>query len=412
MTYLARSALRITHYALRIPHYTLYITHYTLRNLIMFLSHPRYRQLRREYQPFSRSRRCYIPASRVKSTSSRIVQWRCTNKPNSLQRPLKCQCVHTYSTSIRKRVKDHGNLAKHCPYCTNRRACCILSSVWYTHPHLRKCVVDERTLKTISYASQRTIIEWKCTQSLCGCVHTWNETLSSYRRKKPHKRCPICSSRSKTICCEQHSVAHLHPHLLPQTSEPHKLRQHKPTSTTKLEWVCHNHAVPEKWKARIIDRVNDKSGCSKCMGSRLERQMVRCLDKLGLSYQREYSIRCQKTGTLCRYDFCVSLDNGQTFMIEMDGKQHFESTTFGVIPHHIAEQELIKRQKKDVFKMKLCIEKNISMVRVAYVVPQSGFLSGIQGHIERMKTSKKSIMSFFTNDQVTYPMHYYKEINL
>lgn len=96
--------------------------------------------------------------------------------------------------------------------------------------------------------------------------------------------------------------------------------------------------------------------------SRGEEKIKRLLKENNYDFKPEHSFDDLKfeTGKLARFDFKVNL-NGNFYLIEFDGKQHFSSD--GIWG---GAEELAVRQAHDEIKNNYCIENNIPLIRIPY----------------------------------------------
>lgn len=74
-------------------------------------------------------------------------------------------------------------------------------------------------------------------------------------------------------------------------------------------------------------------------------------------YQKQFPTCQYKSGKYAKFDFFV--DN--RYIIEFDGKQHFESTSGWNTPEQVAIT-----QQRDRFKEEWCQENNIPLIRIPY----------------------------------------------
>jgi hypothetical protein len=322
----------------------------------------------------------------VHLNSNSIVKWRC-RKTNS------CGCTHQWRASISKRAKgfkDPTRLAGKrgicCPYCVGVRPCCVVTSLYYTHRHLRSVAADPNELMLRTKHSLQTI-EWKCTKSshICGCIHKWRSTYETYKKKK--QPCPYCSTyQSIHVCCEKHTAAYQHPQLVKQVHETNEgehniLFKVKPSSTKKITWICTIHSEPVFWKASIRSRTQDpRCRCSRCKGSKLERRMAAALDKLGVRYHREWRVKINDDQTI-RYDFFVT--SPEQFLIEMDGKGHSGPVQYGGVSKSTAQEIYKATQEKDLLKNNHAIHNlQLGLLRINHQVPYKYYTKNVTHMID------------------------------
>lgn len=114
---------------------------------------------------------------------------------------------------------------------------------------------------------------------------------------------------------------------------------------------------------------NDICGGVKSKGAEKCR---RVLDKYNISYEREVTLDSLPNR---RFDFWFELD-GIQYLLEIDGKQHFEYTPF----FHDDDPSIFKNmQKRDVKKTLAAIKAGYFMIRIDYT--QIKTMKDIEYHI-------------------------------
>ena len=87
---------------------------------------------------------------------------------------------------------------------------------------------------------------------------------------------------------------------------------------------------------------------------------------MNIDFEHDSTFEVKDT-KLLRWDFICLLDTHDTrLFIEYDGKQHFESVTFGGISKEKAEQNLAKSQHRDKIKNDFCRDNNYPLLRIKY----------------------------------------------
>jgi Zn finger protein HypA/HybF involved in hydrogenase expression/very-short-patch-repair endonuclease len=112
------------------------------------------------------------------------------------------------------------------------------------------------------------------------------------------------------------------------------------------------------WSATIHDHIYCSSGCPRCRFSKGEKMCAEVLDQLGISYEIEYKIRSCPTR---RYDF-MFVYNGISYLLEFDGKQHFEYNLF----FHTDHDNFLYRQRIDIAKTFNAIDEGYRVVRISH----------------------------------------------
>lgn len=119
---------------------------------------------------------------------------------------------------------------------------------------------------------------------------------------------------------------------------------------------CGNENVKRAEKLRT-------SGCPICHGvfSLGEQTVEEYLIEKEYSYEMQYKFETLKMNGVLRYDFAVFKDGKLSFLIEYDGRQHFE-----VIDSWGGIEELKRTQASDKMKSGFAKENNIPLIRIKY----------------------------------------------
>lgn len=103
-------------------------------------------------------------------------------------------------------------------------------------------------------------------------------------------------------------------------------------------------------------------GCIKSLGEDI---IKKYLDENNVQYIREYSFKDltnEETNTCLRFDFAVFKDNQLAYLIEFDGRQHFE----GPEGNWTEGMSLEEMQRRDSLKNQYCKEHDIILKRIPY----------------------------------------------
>lgn len=102
--------------------------------------------------------------------------------------------------------------------------------------------------------------------------------------------------------------------------------------------------------------------CSACSESAGERAVRKITETQGVRTEAQYRIPACKYKNALPFDFAVfRKDDSLAFLVEYDGKQHFEP-----IEHFGGEETFQQTQLRDVIKTKYCANNNIPLIRIAY----------------------------------------------
>ncbi len=160
-----------------------------------------------------------------------------------------------------------------------------------------------------------------------------------------------------------------------------KLIAIKPTerrnTQNKTIWycTCDCGGFAEVLRDDLLRGHTTSCGCNRSKG---EFKIAQILTKNNISFEKEKQFKdCiySKKNTKPRFDFFVE----NTYLIEYDGRQHFESDEMG---WNTLEQ-LKLTQQRDKFKNQYCKEHNIPLIRIPYTHYNDLCLEDLQ-----LKTSK------------------------
>lgn len=122
----------------------------------------------------------------------------------------------------------------------------------------------------------------------------------------------------------------------------------------KLECVC-----PKNHNCRIsLYSYNQGVRCGVCYLSRGEQLIQKHLEKNDMKFVQQKKFDMCKDSNALPFDFYVE----DKFLIEFDGKQHFESIEF-----FGGNDKFIKCQQHDIIKTNYCRKNNIPLLRIAYL---------------------------------------------
>ena len=194
-----------------------------------------------------------------------------------------------------------------------------------------------------------TCVKWLCK---CDCG---NETIvNSSNLRKNHTK--SCGCLQKKITSQQHFL---------------NLAGQKFGKLTAIE-IDYDRTAKEKghtyWRCKCdcggeisvivssLTRGATKScGCLKASyGSYVIENLLK---ELNLTYKKEYCIK--ESNNIFFFDFYVD----DTYIIEFDGQQHFQSTA-----GWNSSENVIKNHKKDLLKNNYCFSNNIPIIRIPYKI--------------------------------------------
>lgn len=124
------------------------------------------------------------------------------------------------------------------------------------------------------------------------------------------------------------------------------------------------------FKASHCNLVRQKTYCPYCVenSSIGETKIKDYLNKYKINYVPQYYFDdCRNVNPL-RFDFAIfnNENNRLLFLIEYDGRQHFEPVNFGGVSDSEAFNNFEEQQNKDNIKKEYCIDNNISLLRIPH----------------------------------------------
>lgn len=147
------------------------------------------------------------------------------------------------------------------------------------------------------------------------------------------------------------------------------------TNKIKLVDEYHGNKVPVKfeclecghqWYAIPYAILNHYS-CPACNRSRGETYISDFLSKNHIKFIREYRIDDCRDKRPLPFDFAVvDQNNTLKFLIEYQGKQHYEPSQFGNISLERAKENLKECQRRDKIKYNYCLANNIDLLTISY----------------------------------------------
>ncbi|MGJ7912619.1 hypothetical protein [Neobacillus sp. LXY-1] len=142
--------------------------------------------------------------------------------------------------------------------------------------------------------------------------------------------------------------------------------------------------------------ITDGSGCPKCNNcfSKGEQRVWDWLKANSLNHKRQHLMDGCKDEIALSFDFGVFV-NGETILIEFDGKQHFEP-----IDYFGGEERFKLQVRHDKIKNKYCEKHTVKLIRIKYTE-----FDNIESILEKELLGKSN-----TSEVITfYPQAYYTE---
>lgn len=163
-----------------------------------------------------------------------------------------CQKVkgHVYSARVRDRTRGSG-----CPHCVRNAPASAEKNLAVLYPDIARQLANpgDDPYK-ISPGSERRCL-WKCEHG-----HTWPAQV--YSRTKLGTGCPYCCGLKSS---PDYNLRNVFPEIAAELSEEDPTRI-TPKSNRNLPWLCRK--CGHRWKATVVNRTQNGSGCPKCFSSR------------------------------------------------------------------------------------------------------------------------------------------------
>lgn len=145
-------------------------------------------------------------------------------------------------------------------------------------------------------------------------------------------------------------------------------------SSTEGMWECQCTCGNKIVAKGMLLKNGTKKSCG-CLNSSGNYQIQQLLKSLNLSYKSEYSFDDLKDKNKLRFDFAVFKNNKLKFLIEYNGKQHYEP-----VPFFGGEKTFLEQCYKDFLKKEYCKQNHIPLIVFKYneEVNVSNLLSKIE----------------------------------
>jgi formylmethanofuran dehydrogenase subunit E len=184
------------------------------------------------------------------------------------------------------------------------------------------------------------------------CFYYWSPRIDDHINNK--SGCPDCAGKAPwTLDRFLTRAANVHGDKYDYTliTEDH-IRGYQ-SQVPVLCKTCHNI-----WNPRIGNHISGKQGCKHCNRSYGELSCESYFNTNNISYKREFILDNLPRK---RFDFRFSFNN-KWFLLEFDGKQHFEFVPF----YHGEEEFFQEKQQVDILKTRKGLEAGYHIIRIDY----------------------------------------------
>jgi len=193
-------------------------------------------------------------------------------------------------------------------------------------------------------ASSNKSVWWVC----LTCQTKWKASIAS--RLTNLTKCPKCAKKDMAKTQQEqaalrNNLAIQRPDLVTEWGQQNNQPPQKYSlrSNQKVWWQCGR--CGHEWKAMILTRTKDETGCPRCNISHLEKFTIATLEKLNIEYQHQHKIVVDDK----RYMIDFYLPQYDLY-IECHGKQHYEPMAvgvFGVKSEQEAKRRLREQKRRD-----------------------------------------------------------------
>jgi hypothetical protein len=282
--------------------------------------------------------------------STRRVWWQCSVSED-----------HVWQATIANRT----SLGRGCPCCSGRKVVksnCLET----TYPDVAKQwhpIKNGNLLPSMVTGGCGKRVWWQCSVAE---DHEWQ---SSINHRTNGRGCPCCSVPVKKIV-QSNCLLSTHPEIAKQWSTKNKLTPHDVVSgcNNKFWWRCNKG---HEWLANINKRTTGEC-CPVCKESKGESCITELLRKFKLNnkiknYCRQKRYKQIRDKRPLPFDFMVQRIDGRTFLIEYNGRQHYELVNFtGKLSDVDMKNNLDKVKKHDTIKRDGTKAYNIPYLVIPY----------------------------------------------
>jgi len=215
------------------------------------------------------------------------------------------------------------------------------------------------------YPHSQYRVKWLCTKCPVdpGC-HVWETAISD--RTCTKKGCPFCGGK---YVCEHMSLAARFPKLVEEEWDYEKNEVDPSTvsygSSINYFWICSNERCGESFLQSPGSRTHSMQGCPRCASSKGEKITTRVLTELEISFKTEF-----KLPSLIGKSFDFEFEwEGQKFIIEFDGKQHFKRIKY----FYKTQAQFAEARYRDILKHLTAVSSryDYKVIRIDYRIPKS-----------------------------------------
>ncbi len=131
---------------------------------------------------------------------------------------------------------------------------------------------------------------------------------------------------------------------------------------SKITIICPNNHAFQQTPANHLKG----EGCPKCITSNGEKFIRNYLIENNISFQEQYRLAACKNKLPLPFDFAIINNDKLNGLIEFQGKQHYQLTSFGCKDSTKIQKEFKRIQLTDKIKKDFCITNQILFLEIPY----------------------------------------------
>jgi hypothetical protein len=274
----------------------------------------------------------------------------------------KCLIVDDHEWEASPNTRTNGGNG--CPCCAGKKV--VLSNcLMTTHPDLAAQWHQTKNGSLIPrdvVAGSAKNVWWQCS---VASDHEW--TASLVNRTRVGSDCPCCDGKLAVL---SNCLMTTHPELASQwhpTKNGHLTPCDVVAGSNKKRWWRCSVVTDHEWEAVVASRAMDGKGCPYCNESQGEKAIALILSRRGYRFEREVRFDDCKYKYTLPFDFLVWLPDGKRFLIEFQGRHHYESSSWdSSITKEEADAKLEEVQKRDQIKKRYADDNGVHLLVIPY----------------------------------------------
>lgn len=278
------------------------------------------------------------------SHSNDKVKWVCQKNKN-----------HKWEAAICNR---NAKSARGCPFCSNKKITAELDNSLKTlQPDLCQEWDNNKNEKGPECYTLNSGYNawWQCPKRAC---HNYQTTID--KRVSCNYGCPFCSHQRLCKIDGCNSLQEKYPKIAKEwhpTKNDWSAKEHIAGGNVKVWWQCSKNPKHE-WQASPAARIALGTNCPLCNRSKLELAFVDWAEANGVEFNEEHRIKDFKHKKKLPYDFLIK----DTILIELDGRQHFDKTSY-----YAEKSDFKENIYKDILKTWYAVKNGYRLIRLSHL---------------------------------------------